>query len=216
MGQRVVQGSPATLKIPGCYQVGMVGVSTWQGGTQHPTGGGDPLRSRLWPREVTPGLRRATGSGAPGEPSTRPVSVGNGGLSSSLHVGGGWEDADGSTRQSSSCSSTAWNTALATSWECCCWHSRDLSSELLREGAGAQTLGCRQCLIPSCEAGAIGQSVPACKRSRDWLKKRVVPIDLDEEIRLGRIREGKEIKRICTGKPEVRKSEPHGRGSQRL
>lgn len=51
-----------------------------------------------------------------------------------------------------------------------------------------------------------------------WLRKCVGPFELQEEvIMLGRLREGKgESNRIFTGSPEVKESEPHRRGSQRL
>lgn len=51
-----------------------------------------------------------------------------------------------------------------------------------------------------------------------WLRKCIAPFELQVEVsRLGRLREGKEdINRIFTWSPEVRKSESHRRGSQRL
>lgn len=63
-------------------------------------------------------------------------------------------------RRISNSSGTPWGTVPST----CRCHSRDLGSELLREVVGPQALGCRQCLIPSLEAGAVERSAHAYKR----------------------------------------------------
>jgi len=75
-----------------------------------------------------------------------------------------WKHADGSLRHSSNSSGMLWGMVPSTGWGCCCWHSRNLGSEMLREDAGPQASGCRQCLIPALEAGAGKRGVHAYRR----------------------------------------------------
>lgn len=50
-------------------------------------------------------------------------------------------ETDGSLRHTNNSSGTPQDMVPSTGWGCCCWHSRDLGSEMLREDAGPRGLG---------------------------------------------------------------------------